>query len=600
MRFIPGAAALLLASAQVFAQPAISEPSEFPATRPGPNVFQTGRGCFHLASGTITPGDVDWVQVTLPRATTQTVVDVDFPANGGGSALLASIIGGSTFFNMSDNNNTRDALCGLSSATFPVGSTADSAVNLAATNRNIVVNIGITGAQDTGFVGNHAQSFSYDVWVYAATVPCTMDADCGDGVACTADTCDVALGDCFNDADDLLCDNGRFCDGVEFCHSTLGCRSGARPDCDDGVGCTIDECDAALDDCVNLPDDGFCDDEEFCDGEEFCDVQFDCQFGPPPTCDDGVDCTQDRCDLGSDSCVHAPDDGFCDDGRFCNGVESCDAINDCQDGVPPVCDDSVACTVDSCDVVLDDCVFNPDDSRCDNGVFCDGAEFCDEVAGCLGGGEACPGMLCRESDDRCVECLADADCDDGDFCNGAETCDPTGACVDGVPPCPPDMICNAEARRCESGLFTLDVKPGVCPNRLTVMGQGTVMAAVTGAPGADVRKIDRGSLRLARADGVGASVAPQEGPPGPHSQVQDAATPFDGTECGCHALAGDGFPDLVLHFSAEALRTAMKLDGFSEDTTLELRVSGRLTDGTGFHASDCVVIQKVGKKPKDK
>jgi hypothetical protein len=68
----------------VHAHPALTEPAEFPSVRPGPRAVQSGEGCFHLASGTITPGDVDWVQISMPRATTLTVVDVDFPANGGG------------------------------------------------------------------------------------------------------------------------------------------------------------------------------------------------------------------------------------------------------------------------------------------------------------------------------------------------------------------------------------------------------------------------------------------------------------------------------------------------------------------------------------
>ena len=50
-------------------------------------------------------------------------------------------------------------------------------------------------------------------------------------------------------------------------------------------------------------------------------------------------------------CMTAAD---CDDGIFCNGTETCSATV-CQPGTPPTCDDSLACTVDTCDVSRDRC-----------------------------------------------------------------------------------------------------------------------------------------------------------------------------------------------------------------------------------------------------
>jgi hypothetical protein len=65
-------------------------------------------------------------------------------------------------------------------------------------------------------------------------------------------------------------------------------------------------------------------------------------------CDDGVDCTVDSCNENTDSCDSVPDDGFCDDGLYCTGVESCDVLLDCQPGVAP-------CPPDICDEVNDTC-----------------------------------------------------------------------------------------------------------------------------------------------------------------------------------------------------------------------------------------------------
>lgn len=621
------------------AQPVLEEAVDFPPARPGPGATQSGSGCFHLAHGSIFPGDVDWVQITLPRSTTQTVVDIDFPSNGGGSALLASVVGGTTAFNMSDNNNSRDALCGLSATTFPVGSTRDSAANLNATARNIVINIGITGAADSGFTGAHTESFDYDVWVYANTVSCTSDGECNDGVDCTADSCNLTTGICTNAGDDAACDNGLFCDGEEFCDALRGCRAGFRPDCEDGVDCTYDECDAAADVCVNPPDDGFCDDGEFCNGAEVCDVRLDCQAGAPPTCDDGVGCTVDFCDPRTDACANEVDDSLCDDGRWCNGAESCDAVRDCQAGAAANCDDGVGCTVDSCDeavdscvndvddslcddgrfcngfetcdaaqgclngtapdcsdgvgctqdacdAVLDECVNTPDDGACDNGVFCDGAEVCDPNLGCQGGDAPCA-ALCRESDDRCVECLSNTDCDDGDFCNGAESCAADGSCAAGASPCPAGLTCNRQSRQCESGLFTLDAKPGACPNRFGGMGQGYFAFAITGAAGADVRQVDPASLRLSRADGVGGTLSPNLSSPGPRPVVQDVASPFVGPVCGCHSAGADGHNDLLFQFSVPAMKNTLNLNAGGD---VILRVRGTLRDGTPIEVTDCVTI----------
>lgn len=64
----------------------------------------------------------------------------------------------------------------------------------------------------------------------------------------------------------------------------------------------------------------------------------------------------------------------CEDDRFCNGVEYCEAtVAACQPGLPIRCDDGDECTVDVCDRRADSCVFTPVD-RDDDG---DGVSACD-------------------------------------------------------------------------------------------------------------------------------------------------------------------------------------------------------------------------------
>ena len=168
------------------------------------------------------------------------------------------------------------------------------------------------------------------------------------------------------------------------------------------MGCTDDSCDEATDSCVQAPNDTLCDDGLWCNGAETCDEVADCQAGTAPDCTDTVGCTDDSCDEATDSCVQAPNDTLCDDGLWCNGAETCDEVEDCQAGTAPDCTDTVECTDDSCDEATDSCVQAPNDTLCDDGLWCNGAETCDETADCQAG--------------------TPIDCDDGIFCTGVETC----------------------------------------------------------------------------------------------------------------------------------------------------------------------------------
>ncbi len=172
------------------------------------------------------------------------------------------------------------------------------------------------------------------------------------------------------------------------------CAAGAYNDRDDlvfavnaaGPQCTVD---------------ADCDDGLFCNGAETCNAGS-CQAGTAPDCDDGVACTVDSCNEGTDSCDNTPNDGLCSNGLFCDGAETCSATLGCQSGTAPNCDDGVACTVDSCNEGTDSCDNTPDDGACDNGLFCDGAETCSATLGCQDGPDPCTGgQTCNETTDVC-------------------------------------------------------------------------------------------------------------------------------------------------------------------------------------------------------
>lgn len=437
-----------------FAQPVLIETLDYPRLQPGPQGMYSGTGCFLLAQGSITPGDVDWIRLRIARVSTRTVIDVDFPTGTPGSAMLSLVRNGSTGFNIADNNNTRDALCGLHGTSSPVGNLRDSVVDLRVTPLNAVIDIAISGAADTNFVGLHTESFTYEVWAYAQTVPCVDDAGCSDAIDCTVDQCDVASGDCGNTPLNSQCDDGSFCNGAEWCDAEFGCQNPPAPSCDDNIDCTDDYCDVLLDGCVNDAYDELCDNGLFCDGEEYCDVNAGCLAGPLPACDDAIACTVDSCDEVTWECLHTFDDSACDDGLFCNGLERCDFDAGCLSGASPcpgqLCRES--------DFRCVQCLSNQD---CDDGLFCNGSEQCDDSGSCVNAQLPCGSSMCRESDDRCVECLADSDCADNTYCNGQEVCNEEGACQNGSTPCGASLCRESDHQcvqclqnsNCDDGLF---------------------------------------------------------------------------------------------------------------------------------------------------
>jgi hypothetical protein len=100
----------------------------------------------------------------------------------------------------------------------------------------------------------------------------------------------------------------------------------------------------------------------------------------------------------------------------------------------------------------------------------------------------------------------------------------------------------------------LDIQPGTCPNSFNPGSHGVLPVALVGSGDLDVTQVDVATLRLARADGVGGSVAPHEGPPGPHTETADVATPFAGEDCGCSKATSDGILDLDSKFEATSSR----------------------------------------------
>ena len=103
--------------------------------------------------------------------------------------------------------------------------------------------------------------------------------------------------------------------------------------------------------------DADCDNGIFCDGQETC-VNTVCTSNPL-IIDDNIACTIDWCDEDSQTIMHTPNHSFCDNGIFCDGVESCDLVLGCISGTPVECDDGDPNTINFCDEENKSCVFTP-------------------------------------------------------------------------------------------------------------------------------------------------------------------------------------------------------------------------------------------------
>ncbi len=269
---------------------------------------------------------------------------------------------------------------------------------------SLIITGGSSGCQTNGDCADGVYCNGAEICDNGECQPGTP-VDCNDGVGCTDDSCNEGPVPCDNLPNDALCDNGQYCDGAETCDPLFDCQPGMPVDCNDGVDCTDDSCNEGTDSCDNLPDDGLCDNGLYCDGVETCEpALLGCQPGMPVDCNDGVDCTDDSCNEGTDSCDNLPDDGLCDNGLYCDGVETCEpALLGCQPGMPVDCNDGVDCTDDSCNEGTDSCDNLPNDGLCDNGLYCDGAETCDPLLDCQLGPDPCAGNeWCDEDEDQCV------------------------------------------------------------------------------------------------------------------------------------------------------------------------------------------------------
>ena len=98
---------------------------------------------------------------------------------------------------------------------------------------------------------------------------------------------------------------------------------------------------------------------------------------PPVDAAPDADAAADAAPDGPPGCTTGAE---CDDGVFCNGVETCGPGHACVAGMAVVCpDDGVACTVDACDELAKTCVSSPSDALCPLSAHCDASSGCHPI-----------------------------------------------------------------------------------------------------------------------------------------------------------------------------------------------------------------------------
>jgi hypothetical protein len=132
-------------------------------------------------------------------------------------------------------------------------------------------------------------------------------------------------------------------------------------ECDDGIACTADECKQGV--CISTPHSERCDDGIFCNGQESCSASRGCFVGPP-ACSDSWSCIVAACQEGTRSCSYTPNDKLCPVSHACDPVLGCQARAFAIDNIGNVLDvrlpSGITKVIGSSGVGLTDIALAPD------------------------------------------------------------------------------------------------------------------------------------------------------------------------------------------------------------------------------------------------
>jgi Ca2+-binding RTX toxin-like protein len=141
---------------------------------------------------------------------------------------------------------------------------------------------------------------------------CEADDDCTPGTSCA-----LPAGVCVACIADDECDDDNPCTDAS-CQPLLGCSNLILPDgesCPDDTVCNGDE--TCIGGSCTPATPLSCNDGQFCNGTEWCHPTTACHPGTPPSTSDGVACTDDSCNEGTNKIIHTVNDAHCEAGFIC-------------------------------------------------------------------------------------------------------------------------------------------------------------------------------------------------------------------------------------------------------------------------------------------
>lgn len=133
----------------------------------------------------------------------------------------------------------------------------------------------------------------------------------------------------------------------------------------------------------------------------------------------------------------------------------------------------------------------------------------------------------------------------------------------------------------------MDARP--CSPKNVVRCRGRLLVALLGDEGVDLMSVDRTTLQMSRADGTGEAVSPRR----IRKRLRDVAGGDQETRR-CRNRR-DGHADMMMIFRGRDLFNG--LDLWSDlNTEVDVVLTGRLTDGTPFTASDTVLVRDCRRR----
>jgi hypothetical protein len=140
----------------------------------------------------------------------------------------------------------------------------------------------------------------------------------------------------------------------------------------------------------------------------------------------------------------------------------------------------------------------------------------------------------------------------------------------------------------------LDIKPGSCPNPISIRAGDAAATVSTGVlgNGFDVTQVDLGSTRLQRPPPAAFLTEKQVVPS--RIGLADVGTPFDPeSPCDCAAFGPDGILDINVQYNKSDVVNILELASEPLGSSVPLQVVGITKDVlTVFAAVDCVRIQR--------